>query len=253
MVDLKQVADSRRPAYNFDPNKISPKPGFNARDFTLPENIEHVEQIAKSIRDNGYDSSKPIAIFTEGDTIYISDGECRWRAALLAEVPLVTCIPVASGLSEADLILGQNRANSAKPFTPLEEARNFAHARELGKSVEDIAKISGRSESHVRNWLKLHESPDDIKQLVADGKIAAKLAITAEPEAINEAVAAAGDERVKPKDVEPREKKPTPATAIGFIKKLGRRKDPTASEDWEQELRDFADIITEAKALGKTL
>jgi ParB-like chromosome segregation protein Spo0J len=250
MADLKQLAESRRPAYNFSVDVLQVKEGFNARGFDDPENQAHVDQLTQSMIDNGFDTDKPIAIFTEDDVVYVADGGCRLRAAKAAGITIVPCIPVPAGLKEADLILRQNRANSAKPFTTLEQARNFARAAELGKTVDEIAKASSCSASHVRNWLRLDALEPEIKDLVAEGKVAAKVAIESEPEALKEAVEAADGERVTPRNIAPREPKPS---VKAFIKKMAKRKDPLEADDFDQEIRDFADLINEAKALKKEL
>lgn len=263
MADLKMLAESRRPAYNFDPAKLKIKTDLNARDFTLPENVEHVRQIADNMKEVGFDPAKPIAIFKDGEDVFISDGECRLRAALLAisegaSIATIPCIPDPGNYTEADRKINQVRANSAKRFTPLEEAHAFSDAHTLGKSVTDIAKGAGRSETHVRNWLRLHALPDDIKALVREGKTSPTVAIENDPDVVRAACAAAtADKKVTPKALpaegeegEAKEPSARKATALQLVKRLAKHKDPRDSdEDFDDEIRAFAEFINEAKEI----
>ena len=84
MADIKTLAASRGTLVNFDPRKLKIKPGLNARDFTDPETIAHVETICASIMARGYLNSRPMEIFQEGADVFVGDGECRLRACMLA-------------------------------------------------------------------------------------------------------------------------------------------------------------------------
>ena len=59
-------------------------------------------------------------------------------------------------------------------LNPLEEAAGYqALANEYRHSQEDIAKIVGKSRSHVANTLRLLKLPEPVKAYINDGKISA--------------------------------------------------------------------------------
>jgi ParB family chromosome partitioning protein len=261
MSSLADLADSRRPAFNFRPQDIQIKPDFNCRDFSLQENIDHVRSITDSIKASGFDPGKPLTVYKDGDIVYLSDGECRHRAVLLAiaegaPIETIPCLPEASGTDAATRTLNQVRANSAKRFSLSEEGLNFSRAIAFGKSIEDIAAYVSRSDTHVRNALDFHAAPPEVKTLVADGKVSAKTALATVRSEGADAATTTLTEAVEQKGgkVRPRDLNPPPAPSVkAFIKKLGKRKDPLEADDFDEEIRTFSEIVKEARVLAKTL
>jgi ParB family chromosome partitioning protein len=59
-------------------------------------------------------------------------------------------------------------------LNPLEEAQGYhALADEFKRSQEDIAKIVGKSRSHVANMMRLTKLPSEVQALIASGKLSA--------------------------------------------------------------------------------
>ena len=190
MADLKDLAAKRSALLWFPPSHLEIKPGLNARDFTDPTNIEHVEEKRASIVANGFYPSSPIAIFREVDKdgkehIFIADGECRWRGAMLAiergELPgfesddkpgfLVACVILPRGMNDVDIVLHRNLANTGKRFTPIEEGHNIKHAIALGATIADIAAKLGKSVSYVNDVLAWQEAPAEVHNMVKAGEV----------------------------------------------------------------------------------
>ena len=70
--------------------------------------------------------------------------------------------------------LRSSRTCSAADLNPLEEATGYqALADEFKYSQDDIAKIVGKSRSHVANTLRLLKLPDSVKAYINDGKLTA--------------------------------------------------------------------------------
>jgi ParB family transcriptional regulator, chromosome partitioning protein len=135
---------------------------------------EDLADLANSIREKGI--IQPIvvrAIPGVADAYEIIAGERRWRAAQvagLAEVPIIIHEADDKEALELAIIENVQRAD----LNAIEEAKGYERlGAEFSYSQSDIAKIIGKSRSHVANTLRLLNLPDAAKALVADGKISA--------------------------------------------------------------------------------
>src|SRR3954447_6735115 len=109
-------------------------------------------ELADSIRERGI--IQPIVVRARGvDSYEIIAGERRWRAAQRAglhELPIV--VLDVSDVEALELAIIENVQRS--DLNPLEEATGYQSlAKEYGHTQEDIAKIVGKSRSHIANTL----------------------------------------------------------------------------------------------------
>ena len=99
------------------------------------------------------------------DTFEIIAGERRWRAAQRAglhEVPIVVVEATDAQALELAIIENVQRAD----LNALEEAAGYqALVDEFSHSQDDIAKIVGKSRSHVANTLRLLKLTDTVQGL----------------------------------------------------------------------------------------
>lgn len=179
MAALKEMAVSRGTLMNFDPRKLEVKKGLNSRDGSAADNLEHIEWLAQSIAEEGVKT--PLVVFQEGDHVYVADGHCRLAAVKLAisrgaPIETVPCIPEPRGTNGVDRVLSQVIYNSGKALTPLELGQNFKKALALGGTVEAIAKRVNMSVSWVNQMIDLQAAPEEVHQMVRDGKVSATLA-----------------------------------------------------------------------------
>lgn len=179
MAALKDMAVSRGTLMNFDPRKIKVKKGLNSRDGSAQDNLEHIEWLADSITREGV--KMPLVVFQEGDEVYVADGHCRLAATMLAisrgvEIETIPCVPEPRGTNGMDRVLSQVIYNSGKALTPLELGQNFKKALALGGSVENIAKRVNMSVSWVNQMIDLQAAPEEVHQMVREGKVSATLA-----------------------------------------------------------------------------
>ena len=132
---------------------LRPNPRNPRRNFSDAE----LDELAASIRERGI--IQPIVVRPVrgvADAYEIIAGERRWRAAQRAglhEVPIVVARgrPTREAL-ELAIIENVQRAD----LNPLEEATGYqALIDEFNHSQDDIAKIVGKSRSHVANTLRL--------------------------------------------------------------------------------------------------
>jgi len=149
---------------------LRPNPRNPRRNFS---DIE-LEELAQSIRQRGVIQPVVVrAVRGAKDSYEIIAGERRWRAAQRAGLHEVPIVPVEASDSEAlELAIIENVQRS--DLNPLEEAGGYqALASEYRHSHDDIAKIVGKSRSHVTNTLRLLKLPEPVKAYINAGKITA--------------------------------------------------------------------------------
>src|SRR4051812_21815406 len=156
--------DGRRelPLVEITPNRGQPRKHFDAA---------ALERLADSVRERGVLQPVLVRRLDVGGFELIA-GERRWRAARMAGL---TAIPayVRSDTDDAsalELALIENAAR--EDLTPVEEARTLSTLiNDLGLTQAALAKRIGRSRSDVANTLRLLDLPDEVLDLVADGRL----------------------------------------------------------------------------------
>jgi ParB family chromosome partitioning protein len=133
-----------------------------------------LEELTASIRERGV--IQPVlvrAIPRLADAFEIIAGERRWRAAQRAghhEIPII--ILEASDREALEIAIIENVQRT--DLNALEEASGYARlATDHGYSHADIARIVGKSRSHVANTLRLTSLPEYSRSLLASGAISA--------------------------------------------------------------------------------
>ena len=149
---------------------LKPNPRNPRRNFSDTE----LDELAASIRERGI--VQPIVVRPargHADTFEIIAGERRWRAAQRAGLHQVPIVSLEVNDSEAlQLAIIENVQRT--DLNPLEEAAGYqALVSEFRHSQEDIAKIVGKSRSHVANTLRLLKLPEPVKAYINAGKISA--------------------------------------------------------------------------------
>ena len=129
-------------------------------------------ELADSIRERGI--IQPIVVRARGaDSYEIIAGERRWRAAQRAglhELPIVVLDVTDAEALELAIIENVQRSD----LNALEEATGYQSlAKEYSHTQEDIAKIVGKSRSHIANTLRLLNLPERVKAYINSGKLTA--------------------------------------------------------------------------------
>ena len=147
------------------PNPRNPRKRFDDTEL---------DELAASIRERGV--IQPIlarAIPRLADAYEIVAGERRWRAAQRAGLHEVPIVVIEAGDREAleiAIIENVQRAD----LNALEEAAGYAQlGADYGYSHADIARVVGKSRSHIANTLRLTNLPEHTRGLLADGRISA--------------------------------------------------------------------------------
>lgn len=149
---------------------LKPNPRNPRRAFSESE----LQELADSIKQHGV--IQPIAVrAVKGtpDRYEIIAGERRWRASQLAGLHEVPIMPLDASDSDA-LQLAIIENVQREDLNPIEEAQGYhALANEFKHSQEDIAKIVGKSRSHVANMMRLTKLPDEVQALIVSGQLSA--------------------------------------------------------------------------------
>ena len=130
-----------------------------------------LEELAESIRLHGVIT--PITVrHGEKDGYYqIIAGERRWRAARLAGLKEIPAMVLEAGEGEVmELALIENLQR--QDLNPIEEAEGYDRLmQQFGLTQEEIANRVVKSRSAVANALRLLGLPDEVRTMVADGKL----------------------------------------------------------------------------------
>jgi len=144
------------------PNPHNPRSSFHD---------EPLDEGAQSIAKHGI--MQPLIVRPVDDHYEIVAGERRWRAAQRAgqhQVPVIVRHVSAGEALELALIENVQREG----LNPVEEAAGYQRLMaEFGHRQEDLAKLIGKSRSHVANTLRLLNLPPTIRASVADGSLSA--------------------------------------------------------------------------------
>jgi ParB family chromosome partitioning protein len=154
----------RVPVELLQPNPRNPRQSYSEVEL---------DELAASIRERGI--IQPIVVRTlrgSADHYEIIAGERRWRAAQRAglhDVPIV--LIEASDREALELAIVENVQRT--DLNPLEEAMGYQALEEFGHTQDDIARLIGKSRSHVANTLRLLKLPEAVKAYLREGKLSA--------------------------------------------------------------------------------
>jgi len=128
-----------------------------------------LESLADSIRTHGI--VQPLLVRRRENGYELIAGERRWRAAKLAglsRVPIIVKEVPDESLLEIALIENIQREN----LNPIEEAQAYKKLIEnVGLTQEALASRVGRDRSYITNYLRLLRLPEDLQQLVKEGRL----------------------------------------------------------------------------------
>jgi len=133
-----------------------------------------LSELAASIKEHGV--IQPIVVRPlkgSTDRFEIIAGERRWRASQRAGLHEVPIVPIEVSDTDAlEIMIIENVQR--EDLNAMEEARGYhALADEFKHTQETIAKVVGKSRSHVANMMRLTKLPDDVQTLISSGQISA--------------------------------------------------------------------------------
>ena len=165
--------------------QIGANPDQPRKTFTDAE----LSDLAASIKEKGVLQPILLRAVTGRPYMYeIVAGERRYRASKMAglnEIPALVKNLSNENAMEIALIENVQREN----LNPIEEADAYRNIMEkCGYELADVSRLIGKSESYIRNIMRLGNLPDSVKTLVEQGAISAShartIAVAQDPEAL---------------------------------------------------------------------
>lgn len=165
--------------------QIGANPDQPRKTFTDSE----LADLSASIKEKGV--LQPILLRAVANRPYsyeIVAGERRYRASKMAglsEIPALVKDLDDNNAMEIALIENVQREN----LNPIEEANAYKNLMECcNYELPDVARLIGKSDSYIRNMLRLTTLPDSVQSLVGQGELSAShartIAVAEDPEAL---------------------------------------------------------------------
>lgn len=146
-------------------DQLRPSP-FQPRRDMAPEALE---ELAQSIRAQGV--MQPIVVREVGEGFEIIAGERRWRASRLAGLKRIPAV-VRTVDDTTAMALALIENIQRQDLSPLEEALALQRLiKECKLTQQACAEAVGRSRPSVSNLLRLLDLPQDVQELLRQGKI----------------------------------------------------------------------------------
>jgi ParB family chromosome partitioning protein len=155
-----ELAKSELPITQIRPNPYQPRTSWNE---------EQLQDLCESIKSNGI--IQPIIVRKNADGYEIIAGERRLRAAEMAgleTVPVLVRQATDEEMLELALVENIHRAD----LNPIERAKaylNFINSFNLTQT--DAAQRLGEDRSVISNYLRILDLPNEIKQMLAEGRL----------------------------------------------------------------------------------
>jgi ParB family chromosome partitioning protein len=169
-VGAESLTERPRGQKKIPTSSLQPNPRNPRRVFSDAE----LDELAASLRERGIIQpivARPMRGLP--DAYEIIAGERRWRAAqraTLHEVPVVIIEATDAEALQLAVIENVQRTD----LNPLEEAEGYrALIRDFSHSQDDVARMVGKSRSHVANTLRLQTLPDRVRDHIHAGRLSA--------------------------------------------------------------------------------
>ncbi|MBR6472582.1 MAG: ParB/RepB/Spo0J family partition protein [Firmicutes bacterium] len=148
--------------HDVKPNENQPRKVFDE---------EKIEELAASIRENGI--IQPLIVRKKGKGYEIVAGERRWRAAIKAELKEIPCL-VRKLTDEQNMLMAIIENMQREDLNPIEEAEGLNQmVKNFGMTQEQVSKSVGKSRPYITNSLRLLKLPENIRDLLSEGKLSA--------------------------------------------------------------------------------
>ncbi len=151
------------PVDRLTPNPYQPRKHFDAG---------ALEELKTSIAEFGV--LVPIIVRARGDGYELIAGERRWRAcAALGRTTIPAIVRGSDDRQTLEVAIIENLQR--ENLNPLEEAAGFQNLiDEFGFTQEQLASRLGKSRPAIANTLRLLALPDQIKSMLADGRLSGR-------------------------------------------------------------------------------
>ena len=178
LTGTERVVVRKIPLSQIGANPDQPRKNFSATELN---------DLAASIRERGV--IQPILLRSVTGRPYMYEiiaGERRFRASKIAgltEIPAIIKTISNENAMEIAIIENVQREN----LNPIEEANAYKNLmQKCGYEMADVVRLIGKSESYIRNSIRLTELPDTVQKMLESGEISAShartIVVAADPE-----------------------------------------------------------------------
>ena len=232
----------RVPIEYLRPNSRNPRRSFDD---------EQLDSLAASIREKGVIQPIIVRVVPNATNSFeIVAGERRWRAAQRAglyDVPIVVIEANDREMLEIAIIENVQRAD----LNPIDEALGYEQLLSHFQYTQaDLARVIGKSRSHVTNTLRLLNLSESTRKLVMDGALSAghARALLALPDADAAARRAVAD-GLSVRDLERLAQESSGALETKSVRGKASQKDPNI-RSLERELSDELGLVVAIDHIG---
>lgn len=170
LTGVERVVVKPIPLVQISPNPDQPRKTFNEKEL---------RELSDSIKEQGV--LVPVILREVKNKPYLYEivaGERRFRAAQMAglsEIPALVKNLNDKNAMEIALIENVQREN----LNPIEEADGYENLmKKCQYSMQEVSKLIGKSESYIRNLMRINSLPENVKELIKNGQISASHART---------------------------------------------------------------------------
>ena len=243
-----EAQDRRDSVREVDVAQIRPNPAQPRQHF----DDDALAELAESIRQHGV--LQPILLRPVEGGYELIAGERRWRASQRAQLHTIPAlIREYDDSSSAELALIENVQRA--DLNAVEEAEGYRTLiGKFGHTQDNVAKLVGKSRSHVANLLRLLGLPEPVRQMLMRGDISmghARAVLTAEePELLAREIAEKGLS-VRQAEELAKQVRPGPGADIG--RASARNANPVDADlaALERQLSDMLGLKVQVKHSGK--
>ncbi len=215
------------------PNPAQPRQHFDE---------DSLAELAESIRQHGV--LQPILLRIVDGGYELIAGERRWRAAQRAQLHVIPAlVREQDDSSSAELALIENVQR--EDLNAIEEAEGYsALVVRFGHSQDNVAKLVGKSRSHVSNLLRLLDLPEAVRLMLLRGDIsmghARAVATASDPEALANEIA---DKGLSVRQAEALAKRERPGPGADIARGVARNAARPVDADLEALERQLSDML----------
>jgi ParB family chromosome partitioning protein len=215
------------------PNPAQPRQHFDE---------DSLAELADSIRQHGV--LQPILLRPVEDGYELIAGERRWRAAQRAQLHAIPAlVREHDDSSSAELALIENVQR--QDLNAIEEAEGYrALITRFAHTQDNVAKLVGKSRSHVTNLLRLLDLPEAVRLMLLRGDIsmghARAVAAASDPEALASEIAAKG---LSVRQAEALAKRERPGAGADIARASARNAAKAVDADLEVLERQLSDML----------
>lgn len=243
-----EVGGRRDSVREVEISRIRPNPAQPRKQFDEAAMAE----LTESIRRHGV--LQPVLLRVAGDGFELIAGERRWRAAQRAQLHTVPAlVRDDDDSSSAELALIENVQR--EDLNAIEEAEGYkALISRFGHGQDDVAKLVGKSRSHVANLLRLLDLPEIVRLMLMRGDIsmghARAIATSPEPEDLARQIAEQG---LSVRQAEALAKRVRPGAGQDFARAARRNARPVDADlvALERQLSDMLGLKVQVRHSGK--